>query len=86
VAFPELPELLVGTPQQVELDGLPPLRHRWHEGDVLLWDNRVTAHYAVDDYGTAGRRVHRVTLKGEPAFGPDSFTSHPTDNPLLAIR
>lgn len=62
------------------------LRHRWHERDVLLWDNRVTSHYAVDDYGSAGRRVRRVTLQGEPPVGPDGFTSHTTNNPLLAIR
>lgn len=40
-------------------------RHRWVEGDVLLWDNRCTMHYAVHDYGDAPREMHRVTIEGE---------------------
>jgi taurine dioxygenase len=26
-------------------------RHHWTEGDVVMWDNRCTMHYAVHDYG-----------------------------------
>ncbi|WP_171522435.1 TauD/TfdA family dioxygenase, partial [Acinetobacter pittii] len=26
------------------------VRWRWQENDVAFWDNRVTQHYAVDDY------------------------------------
>ena len=38
-------------------------RHRWSEGDVVIWDNRATHHYAVFDF--AGRRiVHRVGIAG----------------------
>jgi alpha-ketoglutarate-dependent taurine dioxygenase len=62
------------------------LRHRWQVGDVVIWDNRVTSHYAVDDYGTAGRRMRRVTLQGETPVGPDGFVSHTTDDPLLVVR
>lgn len=62
------------------------LRHRWQVGDVLIWDNRVTSHYAVDDYGPTGRRVRRVTLRGDLPVGPDGFVSHTTDDPLLTIR
>jgi len=36
-------------------------RHRWQEGDVAMWDNRITQHYAVADYATY-RRMHRVTV------------------------
>ena len=40
-------------------------RHMWREGDVVMWDNRCTMHYAVHDYGTQKRLLHRVTMKGE---------------------
>jgi taurine dioxygenase len=40
-------------------------RWRWREGDVAIWDNRATHHYAVADYGDAERTIHRVTLEGE---------------------
>lgn len=26
------------------------IRWRWQENDVAFWDNRLTQHYAVDDY------------------------------------
>jgi taurine dioxygenase len=38
-------------------------RHRWVPGDLLMWDNRCTQHYAVFDYGTETRVMHRATLK-----------------------
>ena len=41
------------------------VRWRWTEGDVAVWDNRATQHYAVDDYGTQKRVVRRVTIQGE---------------------
>jgi taurine dioxygenase len=41
-------------------------RHHWRQGDVLMWDNRCTMHYAVYDYdGTMPRLMHRTTAKGE---------------------
>jgi taurine dioxygenase len=43
-------------------------RHRWQEGDVVMWDNRCTVHYAVHDYGDAKRVLHRTTtVGGKPA-------------------
>ena len=39
-------------------------RHMWQAGDVVMWDNRCTMHYAVHDYGTTDRVLNRVTLKG----------------------
>jgi taurine dioxygenase len=46
------------------------VRHRWHPGDVAMWDNRGTAHYANRDYGTARRVMHRITLRGDVPVGP----------------
>ncbi|MBX8475906.1 TauD/TfdA family dioxygenase [Pseudomonas cichorii] len=45
------------------------VRWRWTAGDVAIWDNRSTQHYAVDDYGQQERIVRRVTLKGEVPVG-----------------
>jgi len=40
-------------------------RHMWQAGDIVMWDNRCTMHYAVHDYGTQERVLNRVTLRGE---------------------
>ncbi|MXG88307.1 TauD/TfdA dioxygenase family protein [Nocardioides flavescens] len=41
------------------------VRWQWREGDVALWDNRATQHYAVADFGTQPREVRRVTVAGD---------------------
>jgi taurine dioxygenase len=41
------------------------VRWRWTEGDVAIWDNRATQHYAIDDYGTEPRVMRRVTVAGD---------------------
>jgi taurine dioxygenase len=43
-------------------------RHRWLPGDVLVWDNRSTMHYAVHDYGDARRDLYRLMIEGEQPF------------------
>lgn len=40
-------------------------RWRWQQGDLAIWDNRATHHYAIADYGDQARTIHRVTLEGE---------------------
>jgi len=40
-------------------------RHMWRPGDVVLWDNRCTMHYAVHDYGSEARNLNRVTIIGD---------------------
>lgn len=45
------------------------VRHRWQAGDVAMWDNRSTAHYANRDYGTQRRVMHRITLRGDRPLG-----------------
>ncbi len=44
------------------------IRWRWQENDVAFWDNRVTQHYAVDDYRPQRRVMHRATLLGDKPF------------------
>ncbi len=41
------------------------IRWNWKLGDVAMWDNRATQHYAVSDYGKQPRRMHRITLAGD---------------------
>lgn len=43
-------------------------RHQWQKGDLMIWDNRNTTHYAVHDYGDYPRYLQRVTTRGpQPA-------------------
>jgi alpha-ketoglutarate-dependent sulfate ester dioxygenase len=41
------------------------IRWSWAPGDVAVWDNRATQHYAVADYDDQYRRLNRVTLAGD---------------------
>lgn len=45
------------------------IRFGWNAGDFVLWDNRATWHYAVDDYGD-GARVYRKVIGVEPVREP----------------
>lgn len=49
------------------------IRWRWQMGDVAMWDNRVTMHYAVADYLPQYRCMNRVAVvrdKREDAPAP----------------
>ena len=40
-------------------------RHRWQEGDVVIWDNCLVQHLAIQDYALPQRRLlWRTTIKG----------------------
>jgi taurine dioxygenase len=41
------------------------IRWNWQPGDLAVWDNRATQHYAVSDYDDQYRRLNRVTLAGD---------------------
>ena len=41
-------------------------RHSWRPRDLVIWDNRCTAHYAIPDYKAVGDRyLHRTSVKGD---------------------
>lgn len=52
------------------------VRWQWSPGDLVIWDNRCTRHYAIGDYDDE-RIMHRVTVLGpyaaphEPSPWPD---------------
>lgn len=44
-------------------------RHSWRKHDLVIWDNRCTAHYAIPDYKAIGDRyMHRTSVKGDRAM------------------
>ncbi|EFC83110.1 TauD/TfdA family dioxygenase [Parafrankia sp. EUN1f] len=43
------------------------LRHRWHTGDLVIWDNTGMLHRALPFTATSRRLMHRTTLVGEEA-------------------
>ncbi|MFC4776829.1 TauD/TfdA dioxygenase family protein [Paenibacillus sp. GCM10023252] len=50
-------------------------RWRWEAGDVAIWDNRATQHYAINDYGDQQRIVRRVTVDGDVPVSIDGRRS-----------
>jgi len=46
-------------------------RHRWQPGDIILWDNRSTVHYACSGYFPnyrESRRLMLISQKGKPEW------------------
>ena len=43
------------------------LRHHWHPGDLVIWDNTGLLHRAIPYEQTSPRLMHRTTLVGEEA-------------------
>jgi len=53
------------------------VRWSWRLGDIAMWDNRATQHYAVDDYDSLPRRMHRITIAGDVPVSIDGDASRP---------
>ncbi|MET9116404.1 TauD/TfdA family dioxygenase [Streptomyces longwoodensis] len=52
------------------------LRHRWSENQLVVFDNRITQHYAIDNYDGLPRRLHRVTVAGDVPVGVEGKESY----------
>jgi taurine dioxygenase len=52
------------------------LRWRWAPDELVLFDNRITQHYAIDNYDDLPRRLHRVTVAGDIPVGADGGRSY----------
>jgi len=51
------------------------LRWSWSPNQLLVFDNRITQHYAVDNYDDHPRRLNRVTVAGDVPTGVDGRRS-----------
>ncbi len=51
------------------------IRWTWAPGDVAVWDNRATQHYAVADFDLQPREVRRVTVAGDVPVSIDGRRS-----------
>ncbi|MFD8391935.1 TauD/TfdA dioxygenase family protein [Streptomyces sp. NPDC059680] len=51
------------------------LRWTWSPNQLLIFDNRITQHYGVDNYDDHPRRLNRVTVAGEVPTGVDGRRS-----------
>jgi alpha-ketoglutarate-dependent sulfate ester dioxygenase len=52
------------------------LRWRWSSNQLVLFDNRITQHYAIDNYDGQPRLLHRVTVAGDIPVGVDGTPSY----------
>lgn len=41
-------------------------RLKWRTGDVAVWDNRMSLHYATNDYDGTRRLLYRTTFERDP--------------------
>lgn len=51
------------------------LRWTWQPGDVAVWDNRATQHYAVADFDEHPREMRRITVAGDVPVSVDGERS-----------
>ncbi len=62
-------DLLLGHLYEVATAPEGLVRWHWEPGDVALWDNRCTMHYALLDFGSARRRLLRAAVAGDRPVG-----------------
>jgi alpha-ketoglutarate-dependent taurine dioxygenase len=51
------------------------VRVPWQPNQLVLFDNRITQHYAVDNYDRLPRRLNRVTVAGDVPIGVNGEAS-----------
>jgi alpha-ketoglutarate-dependent sulfate ester dioxygenase len=51
------------------------IRWTWQPGDVAMWDNRATQHYAVADFDSSPREMRRITVAGDVPVAIDGRRS-----------
>jgi taurine dioxygenase len=52
------------------------LRVKWQPNQLVLFDNRITQHYAIDNYDDQARRLNRVTVAGDIPAGVNGERSY----------
>jgi alpha-ketoglutarate-dependent taurine dioxygenase len=52
------------------------LRVKWQPHQLVLFDNRITQHYAIDNYDDQARRLNRVTVAGDIPAGVNGERSY----------
>src|SRR5262245_24080285 len=61
-------------------------RYRWAAGTVGMWDNRVTQHYAVNDYSEP-RQIQRITVIGDhPQGEPPRWPAAESDRSPYSVE
>lgn len=51
------------------------VRWSWSPNQLVIFDNRITQHYAIDNYDNQPRRLTRVTVAGDIPVGVDGRPS-----------
>jgi len=51
------------------------VRWSWSPNQLVIFDNRITQHYAIDNYDNQPRRLNRVTVAGDIPVGADGRPS-----------
>jgi taurine dioxygenase len=59
------------------------VRWNWRAGDVAIWDNQATQHYALNDYDGQNRTMRRTTIAGEVPVSVDGRRSSMLRQPAV---